>query len=208
MKTPILPAERWPECLAVLRGGGVVAVPTDTVYGLAALPLDVHGIDRIYAAKGRPEDKALPMLVASLGDAEEISLLAHESRRLCAAFWPGALTVVAEAQPGFRSPALATDGTIGLRMPALALTVHVIDAAGGVLAVTSANLSGQAPARSARDVLDQLDGRIDMIIDGGPSPGGVASTVVRVAAGAVEVLREGAIPRERLEAVLRGEGAG
>lgn len=201
MQTPMIPAERWPECLAVLCRGGVIALPTDTVYGIAALPLDRNGIDGIYSAKDRPEEKALPMLVASLADAERISILSDAVRRLCTAFWPGALTIVAAAKPEFQSPALAPDGTIGLRMPALDLALQVIAAAGGVLAVTSANLSGQAPACSAKEVLDQLDGRIDLVLDGGPSPGGVASTVVRVLPSGVEVLREGAISRASLAAI-------
>lgn len=204
MQTPMIPAERWTECLEVLRRGGVVAIPTDTVYGIAALPLDAAAIDRVYAAKDRPEEKALPMLVASLADADRISVLSEEARMLCAAFWPGALTVVAAARPGFPSPALSADSTIGLRMPALDVALQVIGAAGGVLAVTSANLSGQPPALSAKAVLEQLDGRIDLVLDGGPSPSGVASTVVRVLTQGIQVLREGAVSRSRLRSSLPG----
>jgi L-threonylcarbamoyladenylate synthase len=203
MKTVILPAVRWRECLPVLRRGGVVAIPTDTVYGVAAMPLDARGIDGIYAAKDRPEEKALPMLVASPADAERIAVLSNEARQLCAAFWPGALTVVAAARPEFRSPALAADGTVGLRMPALDLALQVIGAAGGVLAVTSANLSGRPPALSAAAVLEQLDGRIDLVLDGGPSPGGVASTVVRVTSDGFEILRAGALAPAALNDALR-----
>ncbi len=102
-----------------------------------------------------------------------------------------------------RSPALNDDGTVALRMPDDALALDIIAAAGGKLAVTSANRSGETAATSATAVLDQLDGRIDAIVDGGPSRGGVASTVVRIAGGRVDVLRQGAITRPMLVAAIR-----
>lgn len=202
MKTRVLAVNDWQAGIDSLREGEVIAIPTDTVYGLAVMPLDGAAIDRLYAAKDRPAEKAIPMLVASLADAERIATLDGSARALCAAFWPGALTVVALAAPDFQSPALASDGTVALRMPAHALALRIIAAAGGVLAVTSANRSGEPPARSAEGVVAQLDGRIALVIDDGPSPGGVASSVVRAGRGGVEVLREGALSREVLEAAL------
>jgi L-threonylcarbamoyladenylate synthase len=198
MATPIIPEQQWRDCLPLFAGGGIVAIPTDTVYGIAALPDNAAAIDRIYEAKGRPAEKALPILVSS---AEAAARLAHFSPlawRLCLAFWPGALTLVVQADADFRSLALSADGTIGLRMPASDLALQILAGAGGVLAVTSANLSGLPAARSPAEALDQLQGRIDAIVDGGVCAGGVASTVVRALGDAPEILREGAIPAEKI----------
>jgi L-threonylcarbamoyladenylate synthase len=202
MKTRIIPASRWQDSIELLRQGSLVVMPTDTVYGLAAMPLDAAAIESIYEAKNRPEEKALPMLVASIAEAEQIADMPSGVRLLCELFWPGPLTVVAPAAPSFASSAVATDGTVALRMPALNLALEIISSAGGVLAVTSANLSGAPPATSAPDALSQLNGRIAAIVDGGPSPGGVASTVVRIVDGRLVVIREGAIARAALVRVL------
>lgn len=202
MKTQLLSADELAVAIDVLVGGGVVAMPTDTVYGIAALPGNAAAIDAIFAAKGRPADQALPMLVAGLEHARSIALLDAQAERLCDSFWPGALTVVAPAAAGFRSTAIAADGTVAVRMPAHALALRLIAAAGGVLAVTSANRSGDPPAISAQQVLDQLDERIEAVLDGGLSPGGTASTVVRFVDGGLTVLRAGAIPEAALRRAL------
>src|SRR6266567_5873194 len=115
MKTRIIDQSSLSDALELLRGGGVVGIPTDTVYGIAAMPLDAAAIDAVYAAKDRPLDKALPMLVASISDAERIAELDADALRLVTAFWPGALTVVAMASRGFRSPAIAEDGSVAVR---------------------------------------------------------------------------------------------
>ncbi len=198
MKTRLIPAEAWRDALELLAAGRVIGMPTDTVYGVAAMPLDAGAIDAIYEAKDMPVEKALPMLVGSVPDAEHIAELSGDALRLCHAFWPGALTVVAPAAAAFQSPALADDGTVAVRMPALDLALRIIAAAGGVLAVTSANRSGSPPATTAAEVLAQLDGRIAAVIDGGLSRGGTPSSVVRVVAGRFEVLREGAIAAQDL----------
>jgi len=172
---------------------GVVAIPTDTVYGIAALPGSLRGIDKLYEAKGRPAEKAIPLLVSERSIAAGVGHLTPRLRRLVAAYWPGALTIVVRAVDGFESPALNEDGTVALRMPADPLALDIIGAAGGLLAVTSANLSGSVPATTAAGVVEQLDGRIDVVVDGGPSRAGTASTVVRLLRSRVEVLREGEI---------------
>lgn len=201
--TDLIPADRWRECLPMIESGGVVAIPTDTVYGIAALPLDARAIERIYEAKGRPSDKALPMLVSAVERAEAIAHLSPAVRRLCAAFWPGALTIVVRAAASFQSPALSDDGTIGVRMPAAPLALEIIAAAGGVLSVTSANRSGMPPATTAQEVLAELGGRIDAVVDGGPSQGGTPSSVVRLTGSRVEILRAGAISPARIRLAAR-----
>ena len=208
MKTRVIGPSDWAQCLPVLRAGEVVAIPTDTVYGVAALPLDAGAIDRLYEAKDRPAEKAIPILVSDLAAAQRIATLDGEMLKLCARFWPGPLTVVAPALSTFLSAAVASDGTVALRMPAFELTLEIIVACDGALAVTSANLSGLPPARSADEVLQQLDGRIALLVDGGTAPGGVASTVVRMTDGELEILREGALSRGSLESALRTDAAG
>jgi L-threonylcarbamoyladenylate synthase len=205
MMTDVIPVERWRDALSLLMAGSIVAIPTDTVYGIAALPEDAGAIDAIYAAKDRPSDKALPMLVATAGDAARIARISPAIERLCLAFWPGALTVVAVAEAGFHSPAIAEDGTVAVRMPAHDLALNLLKASCGVLAVTSANRSGEPPATSAQQVLDQLGGRIDAVIDAGLSPGGVASTVVKVTGDELIVLRQGAVPESELLRVLSSQ---
>jgi len=203
LQTRVIPRERWRECIAVLMDDGVVGIPTDTVYGIAALPDSVRGIDKIYEAKGRPAEKALPLLVSDRNIAAGVGRFTPRLRRLAAVCWPGALTIVVRAMGGFESPALNDDGTVALRMPADPLALEIIGAAGGLLAVTSANLSGSAPATTAAGVLEQLDGKIDAVVDGGPSRVGAASTVVRLLRGHVDVLREGEISTARIrEAML------
>lgn len=202
MDTRILEAIDWQECLPVLQSGQLVVIPTDTVYGVAAMPLDAEAIERLYEAKGRPTQKAIPMLLAAAADAERIAVIGEAAQKLCEAFWPGALSVVARARPSFPSPARAADGTVALRMPAHDLALAVIQAAGGVLAVSSANLSGQEPARSAMEALHQLEGRVALVLDAGSSPGGVASTVVRIDGDDLTIVREGALSRVRLQAAL------
>jgi L-threonylcarbamoyladenylate synthase len=202
VSTQVIPADGWAGAIVVLARGRVVAIPTDTVYGIAAMPLDPSAIDAVYAAKDRPVDKALPMLVSGIAVAERISVLNDPIRRLCHRFWPGPLTITAPATSVFPTTAMADDGTIALRMPALDLALEIIAAAGGVLAVTSANRSGEPPALTAREVLQQLDGRITAVVDGGASPLGTPSTVVSLHEGHVEILRQGAITAAEIEQAL------
>jgi L-threonylcarbamoyladenylate synthase len=204
MAIQILPIDRWTEAVGLLRRSQVVAIPTDTVYGIAAMPLDGSAIDAIYAAKDRPNEKALPMLVSGTDEAERIAVLNDQIRLLCRRFWPGPLTIVAPESPTFASPAAADNRTIGLRMPALKLTLEIIAAAGGVLAVTSANRSGEAPATSVNEVLQQLEGRIAAVVDGGRSPLGTPSTVVSLRGDRVTIVREGAIAAGEIDRVLAG----
>ncbi len=175
--------------------GGVIAMPTDTVYGLAASIFSGPGLARIYEIKGRPREKSLPVLVASIDALERlteplddrvVSLLDH--------FWPGPLTVVLPARPGFEEFLVSEAGGIGVRMPNHPLALEVIERAGGAIACTSANRSGEAPAIFASDVANTIGREIDLTLDGGNAPGGVASTVIAVHHEQISVLREGAIP--------------
>lgn len=175
------------EAIRILRSGGVVAFPTETVYGVGALP---EYCERLFHVKARPRHKEIPWLIAGLAAAP--FALPPLGRRLAERFWPGPLTLVV---PG-------PDGSIGLRAPDHPLARALLVALGRPLAVTSANLSGRPPARTAEEVNRALAGRVDLVLDGGPAPGGTPSTVVRIGPDGVELLREGAIAWPAIAAVL------
>ena len=173
---------------AVLLGGGVAVIPTDTVYGLAAHPGFPAAVARLYSIKGRAERKPIALLAADMEAAERFlgCKLPEHAAELAARFWPGALTLVLPVSDGSRFE--------GLRVPAHDWTRRLLAACGGVLRVTSANLSGRRPATDASAALAEVGLSADLVVDDGVPPGGVASTVVKVTAGGeVEVLRQGAV---------------
>jgi len=189
------------QALAVLRGGGLVAFPTDTVYGVGALAFDSAGIDRIFEAKGRDTAKAIPILVGTLEQLAEVTLmLTPSAQKLAQRYWPGALTLVVPRHPGLPEN-LSPVPTVGVRMPDHPFALDLLRSA-GPLAVTSANLSGQENPVSAQDVLAQLNGRIELVIDGGNAPGGVPSTVVDCTGEQARILRQGAIVAEEIAKIV------
>ena len=204
METVLLPASS-PEALRraveILRASGLVAFPTDTVYGVGALAFDAAAIEQIYLAKGRPAEKAIPIL---LGDAQQLEQVAVEvsntALKLAARFWPGPLTLVVPKRPSIPAAA-STTPTIGVRVPDHPVARALLRAA-GPMAVTSANLSGQASPSTAEEVLAQLGGRIALILDGGKTPGGVPSTVVNCLGAEPQSLREGPIMLEQINSAL------
>ena len=189
--------------LDVLRRGGLVAFPTDTVYGVGAMAFDPAAIERIYTAKGRDATKALPILLAGLaGLAEVAQALPPEILRLAGSFWPGPLTLIVhklEAVP----MAISRDGTVGVRVPdhpiALALLRGV-----GPLAATSANRSGEADPLTAEDVAAGLEDQVDLILDGGRAAGGRPSTVVDCTVNPPILVREGPVSLTEILAALGG----
>ena len=185
-----------------LREGGVVAIPTDTVYGLAASLDHPLAIERIFEIKGRDDTKALPVLVSSVDILPVLArTISGVARLLADAFWPGALTIVVEATE--RVPEVVRRGgtTVGLRMPDNGIALAIIEGAGGALAVTSANRSRETEARSAEDVRRIFRTAIDVVVDGGASPLSVPSTVVDASGERVRVLRAGAVSAEQLRQV-------
>jgi L-threonylcarbamoyladenylate synthase len=192
----------------VLRGGGVVALPTDTVYGIAVSLETVGGIERLFHAKQRPLDKAIALLLESAAQADTIGVMNRTAETLAAACWPGGLTVVLEqrARPSIRLPEVLTAGTttIGVRVPDHPAP-RSLAAAVGPLPTTSANVSAQPEARDAIEIAAQLGSAIDLIIDGGPSRPGPASTVVDCT-GTPRLLRVGAIAPQRIAALLDAAG--
>ncbi|CAN5348022.1 hypothetical protein BH09CHL1_BH09CHL1_09530 [soil metagenome] len=185
--------------------GGVIAIPTDTVYGLAASHTSAEALDRIFAIKGRPVDRTLPILVSSIDALARVSDHFDERvARLLDELWPGPLTVALPARRGLLPHLVAPDGTIGARMPNHPLALEIIEKAGGAIACTSANRSGEPPATSAIEVAASVGGDVDLTIDGGLAPGGVPSTVITISGENLTVVREGAISAELLAAVWAG----
>jgi len=179
-------------------------MPTETVYGLAADATSDQAVAAIYAAKERPAINPLIAHVLDLKAAREHAVFGPEAERLARAFWPGPLTLVLPAAPFCRVSLLARAGldTVALRSPADETARALIEAAGVPLAAPSANRSGRVSPTTAAHVLADLDGRIDWILDGGPCRYGLESTIVRVAAGRIALLRPGAIAREAIESAL------
>jgi L-threonylcarbamoyladenylate synthase len=186
-----------------LQNGGLVAFPTDTLYGLAAVASQERAVERLFEGKGRPRDRPLPILLASAAAVDGVAAeVSPAARCLMETFWPGGLTLVLRRHPGFRSLALAGGDTVAVRVPAHPIALELLRRVGEPLTGTSANLSGHPAPRTAEEVREQLGGRVDLIVDGGPCPGGVESTVVDCTVDPPRVLREGAVPAGRVAAVL------
>jgi L-threonylcarbamoyladenylate synthase len=190
----------------VLDGGGIVALPTDTVYGIACRLDAEGGVERLFAAKKRPPDKAIMVLVDDIDQVSDVVDLTPAALAL-RGLWPGGLTLVLPLRPGAPLPAALTAGTetLGVRVPDHPAPRFLARAV-GPLPTTSANVSGGPDTRLAADVVAALGDRVDLVLDGGPSPGGVPSTVVDCQAARPQILREGAIPAARIAAALDAAG--
>ena len=187
--------------LKILRQGGLVAFPTDPVYGVGALAFDEKAVEAIYIAKDRPIEKAIPVLIWDTEDMEKVGMDIPEiAYRLAARFWPGPVTVIIPKKPTLAESVSATD-TVGVRVPDHEVARALLRAA-GPMAVTSANISGQPNPSSAEQVFAQLGGRIDLIIDGGVTPGGVPSTLVDCTGEDIKILRVGPISLEEIRLKL------
>lgn len=191
----------------VLRGGGVVALPTDTVYGIAVSLSTPDGIERLFRVKRRPPDKAVMLLLDDVAQAARAGLITPAAAMLAAACWPGGLTIVVPQRPDVRWPAVLTGGaaTIGLRVPDHEAP-RALARALGPLPTTSANISGIPEASDAAGIMDQLGEDIDLVLDGGPSRGGPASTIVDCTGERPVVLRVGAVPAATVADILSAGG--
>ena len=187
----------------IICAGGLVAVPTETVYGLAGNGMDEKAVEKIYEVKGRPAIKPLSLMVAS---PEEIGRFAVEvpdaAKMLAEKFWPGPLTIVLKANPDIPEIVRAGGDTIGLRCPDHALTLQALREAGVPFAAPSANLSGALSPKTAGDVLKVFDGVIDAVIDGGACTLGRESTILDMSKKPYRVLRQGALPEESISDAL------
>jgi L-threonylcarbamoyladenylate synthase len=189
--------ESWLEdALQVLRGGGLVAFPTDTVYGVGGLADAPGAVEAIFRAKERPEEKGVPVLLGGWTEVSRVATPVPRAARLAARFWPGPLTLVLPRQPQLPQ-GIGPAGTVGVRAPNHPVALALL-AAAGPIATSSANRSGGASPQTADEVLAALGGRIDMVIDGGVAPGGRPSTVVDCTGEAPTLIRPGPIDLEEV----------
>jgi L-threonylcarbamoyladenylate synthase len=180
---------------AIIRAGGVLAYPTDTLYGLAADPANRTAIARLYRIKGRQVDQAVPLIAAGITQVEEVAgPLAPLPRRLADRFWPGPLTILLPAWAGVDGLVSAGSGRIAIRVPAHPIAQALAAACGSPITSTSANRSGGPASSLPEDVCRALGFDLDAIIDGGPSPGGEPSTIVDVRGHDIVLVRAGAVP--------------
>ena len=184
----------------VVRDGGIISYPTDTVYGLGCDPFAQSALERVIRVKG-DRKKPLPVLVKALDEGLRIADFSEKATKLAANFWPGPLTLVLKAKAAVHR-VLAPSGMIGLRSPNHATCLNLLELCSGRLVGTSANRTGMDPATTAEQVVSELGDNVDLVVDGGRSPLGVASTVVDLSSD-FTVIREGPISREELLRCLR-----
>jgi len=205
MKTEVLPAQHRiaiPHAVDILKHGGLVAFPTDTVYGVGALASSPDTIECIFTVKGRNRSQAVAILIEDLSDLDSVATnIPQIAHTLAKEYWPGPLTIILPRHP--KLPAIiAPTQTVGIRIPDHPFTLKLLRKT-GPLAVTSANRSGGESPITAQQVLKHLAGRIHLIIDGGQTPGGIPSTVVDCTTPELKILREGPITLEELTKTIR-----
>ena len=204
MQTEILQPteENLQRAAELIRRGELAAFPTETVYGLGADGLNVAACQKIFAAKGRPNDKPLSLHVASLEMVERVAEISARAEKLFAAFCPGALTIILPKNKIV--PDFVTGGrpSVGIRFPANDIALALIKLAGCPIAAPSANLSSLPPPKTAQEVFDNLSGRVAVILDGGQCRFGISSTIIDLTTATPKILRHGAIPDEKILEVL------
>jgi L-threonylcarbamoyladenylate synthase len=187
----------------LLKQGELVVFPTDTVYGIGAAVDRPDAVARLYVAKGRPLDRPIPVLISNFDQVERLARnVDARLERFLRNYWPGGLTVVLEAAEWLPREIVGDTGHVGLRIPDHEVAVALIEAAGGAIATTSANRSGEPAATTPEDAFDALADEAALVLDGGMSPGGTNSTVVAIEQGRVTILRQGAIASSALPGQL------
>jgi L-threonylcarbamoyladenylate synthase len=187
----------------LMREGGVVVYPTETVYGIGCIPSDPDAAQRICELKGRA-DKPLPLICADIAAARKVVEMSPEAEKLAAKFWPGPLTMVLPAKVKYSMWVQRGAKTLGLRVSPYPIAQKLAKEAGGVIVSTSANISGDEPAKSAEEAKKIFGKKVDIILDGGPSPGAESSTVVDLSGEEIWLLRKGPVSGEEIMAALRG----
>jgi len=183
---------------AILRDGGLIAFPTDTVYGLAVDPRRDDAVERLYDAKGRDRGMAIPLIAGSIEQAIDAARLGARERRLAEAFWPGPLSIVVPAASGIAAAVRGPGGTVAMRVPDHAVARGLALALGFPITATSANVSGQPAAASAGSIDATLAARVDAVVDAGAAPGGPPSTIVELTPDGPRLVRAGAIAWDRV----------
>ena len=212
MPVPVVPVtpnapreERLAPAVDLLREGGIVAIPTETFYGMAADATNVEALVRVNALKGKAADSPVLLLAADIPQVRAFcSDLPDEFETLAATFWPGPLTLVVPASPRLPAEVTGGRGTIAIRVPGLALPRRLAGMLGRPITGVSANRTGKPPCRYAADVLVTFGEGLALILDGGPTSGGAPSTVVDLASDRPRILRLGTVPVQALEPFLPG----
>jgi L-threonylcarbamoyladenylate synthase len=203
-KLPAVLSKQVEAGISVLNRGGLVAYPTDTVYGLGASSSIEEAVRHIYTVKNRPPNMAFPLLLECIAQISEVAInIPPLAWFLAARFWPGALTIVLDRSKAVSDAVTGGSDKVGVRVPAHPVPIALIAGSGAPLIGTSANRSGQPSAMTASEVAEQLGAEVDLIIDGGSAPGGVESTVIDVTLKSPLILRRGAISRAALEEAAR-----
>ncbi len=191
------------EIVDVLKSEGIVALPTDTLYGLAADISSEAALERLAALKARPHDKPIPIFISSIDGFEEVAVAVPEAaQRLAQQFWPGPLTLILHASSHIAEEITAGTGTVGVRIPNLRLVQAILEALDRPITGTSANKSGGPNPVTAQDVKKGLRNQYDLLVDGGKAPSGIPSTVLDCTQVPFRIIRKGAIEREAIAAVL------
>jgi L-threonylcarbamoyladenylate synthase len=194
------------EAATWIRRGGLVALPTDTLYGLAADPFSNAAVIRLFEAKGRAAERALPLIAADSAQVDaHLGRLSPEAERLAARFWPGPLTLLLAAPSAVALAVTSGTGAVGVRVPADEVARRICAACGHPVTATSANISGQPATADPDEVERSLGDRIDLLIDAGPTRGGAPSTIVDVTGASATLVRLGAIPWEDIQLCLQNE---
>lgn len=206
METKLFSKEEYGKAAAILKKGGIVGIPTETVYGLAANALDGAAVAKIFEAKGRPQDNPLIVHIAELSELDDlVAFVPPVVYDLADAFWPGPLTIILDKSPLIPDEVTTGLDTVAIRMPSHPVARQIIKAAGVPLAAPSANTSGKPSPTTARHVMDDMDGKIDAVVDGGACEVGVESTVITLATRKPKLLRPGRVTPDELEEVLGDE---
>ena len=189
-----------------IRRGELVAIPTDTYYGIAADPFNLAAVEQIYRVKGRPETRALPILVNTVTQAVSLARdVPYSFHKLTAKFWPGPLTLLVEASSGVPLKVTAHTGNVAVRWPKSIIVNALIDLLKGPVTGTSGNISGRPACASAAELLEQMGDRLPLILDAGDTPGNLASTIVKLDGDDWEIMREGVITEQEIRACLEDD---
>ena len=203
MQTLLITGNNITPAAEIIKNGGLVGVPTETVYGLAANGLDALAVQKIYDVKGRPETKPINLLVSGMADVEKFCRdIPDAAYRLAEKFWPGPLTIVMKKKDNVPDVVTAGGDTVGVRCPDHLKTLELIRLAAVPLAAPSANLSGRPSLKSADEVLKIFDGKIDAVIDGGQCSVGIESTIIGLTGGEAVLFRQGGLAADEIESVL------
>ena len=198
--------EKIEEAAKIIKRGGIVIFPTETVYGIGANALNENAVKRIYEIKKRDFSKPISLLVSDFDMIEKVAKdITDIEYKIMKAFFPGPLTIILKKKDIIPDIVTAGSDTVGIRMPEGDTARELVKLAGVPIATPSANISGKKSGTNIKDIMNDFDGKVDLYIDGGESKLGIASTIVKIVDGKVHILREGSISKEEIDSVLKGK---